>query len=105
MSEERKDGIIFIFCYLLTWLSGIIVYVMYGSENKDLRFHSVQAILLGVVIFVIGLIPSIFPLVLHSVSWILELVVIILWLYGIYVGYRAYKGFDITMPVIGDLAK
>ncbi len=105
MSEKREDGIIFIFCYLLTWLSGIIVYVMYGSKNKDLKFHSIQAILLGVIIFVIGIIPSIFPLELYPISWIVNLVVIILWLSGIYVGYKAYNGVDIAMPVIGGLAK
>lgn len=105
MTENREDGVMFIFCYLLTWLSGIIVYVLYGSKNKDLRFHSIQAILLGVIISVIGIIPLILPFNSRIFSWIVDLVVLILWLYGLYVGYKAYKGVDISMPVIGDLAK
>ncbi len=105
MSESREDGIMFIFCYLLTWLSGIIVYVLYGSKNKDLRFHAIQAILLGVIISVIGIIPLILPFNSYFFSLLIDLVILILWLYGIYVGYKASQGVDISMPVIGDLAK
>ncbi|MHB1440990.1 MAG: hypothetical protein ACYCSO_09430 [Cuniculiplasma sp.] len=105
MSENRENGLIFIFCYLFTWFSGIIVYVIYGSKREDFRFHSVQAILLGVIILVITVISFVLGRDIRFISLLGELVAIILWLYGMYVGYKAYKGVDISMPVIGNLAK
>ena len=52
---SKDDKIMYIFSYLLTWLSGIIVYMLYSEKDKNLRFHAVQSILLGILITVIGI--------------------------------------------------
>ena len=92
---EKDDRVLYIFTYLLTWISGLMVFITVGQSNKRMKFHAIQAVLLGIVTFIIAWIP--FPF--------LYLVGFLLWLYGIYVGVVAYNGRDISMPVIGDYAK
>ncbi|MDE1866044.1 MAG: hypothetical protein KGH94_05415 [Candidatus Micrarchaeota archaeon] len=87
--------LIYLITYLLTWLTGIIVFVTEGQKNKRAKFHAIQAILLGVVIFILAWIPF--------VGWLIG---VLLWLYGLYIGYQAgYQGKDIEFPVIGGFAK
>src|SRR5271157_644074 len=97
-TKNSKDGqkdILYILTYLFTFLSGIIVFVTVGQKNARLKFHALQAIILGIVGFVLGFIP-----------FIGGLFALVLWIYGIYVGYRAYEyNDDISVPVIGDFAK
>jgi uncharacterized membrane protein len=96
------NKIMYIFAYLLTWVSGIIVYILYADRDRNLKFHAVQSILLGVVITVIGIL-SVF--LFFPVSIVANLFTILLYIYGLYVGYKAYTGVNIVMPVIGDMAK
>jgi uncharacterized membrane protein len=92
--NRRGNGLAYIFAYLLTWLSGLIVFITVGQNDKRAKFHALQAIFLGVVLFIIGWIPI--------VGWIIELLG---WLYGLYIGYQAYEGKDVEMPVIGTYAR
>ncbi len=93
---QGRNLIMCIGTYFFTWLSGIIVYLFTNKkEDKYLKFHAMQAILLGIVITIIGLLPIPF----------IGIISLILWVYGLYVGYKASEGMDIEMPVIGDFAK
>ncbi len=83
------------------WVSGIIVYVLFSYRDRTMKFHAVQAILLGIVITVIEIL-SIF--LFFPVSIVANIFTILLYFYGLYVGYKAYKGVNIAMPVIGDMA-
>ena len=74
-SAKQDSNLLFIFAYLLTWLSGIILYITVGQKDKRVKFHSLQAIFLGIVIFILAYIP------------IISLVSILVWLYGLYIGY------------------
>lgn len=87
-------GILFIFSYLLTWLSGIIVYITEGQKDKRQKFHALQAIMLGIILTILSFIPFI--------GWI---ILLFGWLYGLYVGWKAYNGTDLEMPLIGKYAK
>jgi uncharacterized membrane protein len=91
--KESDEEIIYIFTYLLMWLSGIVVYFTLGQRNRRLKFHAVQSIFLGVVTFVLAYIPYI------------GVFAAILWLYGIYIGIGGYKGKDMEIPVLGKLAR
>jgi len=85
--------IIYVLTYFLVWLSGIVVYVTEGQRDKRLKFHALQAIFLGVIIFILGYIPYI------------NILALLLWLYGLYIGVKAYDGVDVVVPVLGDYAK
>jgi uncharacterized membrane protein len=63
-----------------------------------LEFHAIQAIFLGVVMIAVSIIGS-FIFVLAG------LLNFLIWVYGIYIGYQAYKGEDVEIPVIADYAK
>jgi uncharacterized membrane protein len=91
---EVDDNILYVFAYLLTWLSGLLLFITVGQKNKRIRFHAIQAILLGIVVFVLAWIPLPF-------FWLIAVVV---WLYGMYIGFIGYQGRDISMPVIGEYA-
>lgn len=91
---EKDERILYVFNYLLTWLSGLILFLTEGQSNKRMKFHALQAIFLGIVTFIVAWIPII--------GW---LTAFLLWLYGMYVGVAAYGGRDISMPVIGDYAE
>lgn len=98
--------------YLLTWVTGLIFFLI-EKENKYVRFHALQAILLGVAIIVIwiiifivdiilGYIPilgGIIALLLSLVFWFGSLVVWILMM------VKAYQGQMYKLPVIGDIAE
>jgi uncharacterized membrane protein len=60
-----------------------------------MKFHAIQAILLGIAAFIIVLIPVPF----------FYLIGFLVWIYGMYVGVVAYNGRDISMPVIGEYAE
>ncbi len=91
--KPKEENILYVFAYLLTWLSGIILYVTEGQKNKRLKFHSLQAIFLGIIIFVLVFIPY-----ANIIGWGL-------WILGIVIGVIAYNGQDISIPVIGPYAK
>ena len=94
-AAKENGGLLCLVSYILLWLTGIIVYVTEGQKDKRVKFHSLQAIFLGVITFIISLIPIPF-------LWILTA---LLWLYGIYVGVKAYGGVDVEIPVLGDYAR
>lgn len=94
--KHKRNLVLCIGTYFFTWVSGIIVYLFVNKkEDEYLKFHGLQAILLGIVITVMFWLPIPFLPVLS----------LILWIYGIYVGYEASEGKDIEMPIIGEFAK
>ena len=95
--KEVKGNAMYIICYLFTWLSGLILYLTEGKTDKEMRFHSLQAIGIGLAM-----------IVCWFFFWLLFIPVLIaigLWIYGVYVGYVAYStGERMLIPVIGEYA-
>lgn len=91
--QDSTEGIVYILTYLFIWLSGLIVYVTEGQMSKRARFHALQSIFLGIIIFVFIFIP------------VLDVVGIALWVLGIIIGVIASTGKDIVIPWIGKYAK
>jgi len=96
MSEKQKqkqeNDFTYIAIYLLTFITGIIFYLI-SKGDKRKRQHSIQAIVLGAIMIIIGLIPY------------LGIVNILIWLYGLYIGYKASVNEDAAIPYITDFAK
>jgi uncharacterized membrane protein len=95
--KKNKGDIIYIFTYLLSWLSGIIVFVTRGQEDKRIKFHSLQAIFLGITAVVL-------EFVLFFIPSLGSVLAFLIWLYGMYIAVKAYEGEDIKVPVIADYA-
>ena len=91
-AEGKKEGsMVYILIYFFTWLSGLIFYLI-EKDNKKIRFHAMQAILLGVVMIVLGL------------TFILAILDPLLWLYGLYIGYKESQGDTVRIPYLAEYA-
>lgn len=96
-TEPGKDeNLTSLLCYLFGWISGLI-FILVEKENKTIRFHAWQSLILFGVYSLLYLIPFL--------GWflaaILSPVVIILW---IVLMVNAYKGKKFKLPVIGEYA-
>ncbi|MGC9211806.1 MAG: hypothetical protein ACP5FU_06630, partial [Nitrososphaeria archaeon] len=61
------------------------------------KFHALQAIFLGITAIVLDLI-------LFFVPFAGPFLAFLIWVYGMYIGYKAYTGEDVKAPVLGDYA-
>ena len=100
-------------CYLLLWLSGIILYLV-EKENKTVRFHAMQSILvflpLNIIMIIVAVPQWLLPLyniplvfnMLAGISWFLRIVLIVLWILFV---FSAYQGQKFKIPIISGIAK
>ncbi len=92
MAKQGKN-LLYVVAYLLTWLTGLIVYLTSKKGDTRTRFHALQAIFLGIIILILAFIP------------LINILGVVLWIIGIIVGVIAYNGRDISLPIIGDWAR
>ncbi|MFQ5406079.1 MAG: DUF4870 domain-containing protein [Candidatus Micrarchaeia archaeon] len=107
-------------CYLFSWITGIIFYFL-EKDNKYVRFHAMQSIMLGFVIFltklffgalaISSIIAGVFTLGIGTLialpiialsGGILALAYFIVW---ILLMYKAFKGEKYKLPIIGNYAE
>lgn len=124
---SENNNIMYLFAYFLTFISGIIVFLI-SPTDKRLKLHAIQAIILGVVIVIIAIIGDIivgviiasslasyggyYPYAYHPAAFgaagliggVFSLIEFVIWLYGMYVGFQAYNGKDMTIPMVTDMA-
>jgi uncharacterized membrane protein len=90
-------------CYVFTWLGGIVLLFL-AENNKALRFHAFQDIVLGAAftLFYIVLNWLIWPILWNSSLWtfasILSLLEFVAWLYFVYGAYQIYTKGDFQSP-------
>jgi uncharacterized membrane protein len=98
--EAKTDPFLYFLTYLLELVSGIVVYAAYGKHDSRLRKHAVQATLLGV----LTLIELEFFGLVH-LAGIGSLIAFIIWIYCLFVGFEAYNGRDVDIPMLSDRVK
>jgi uncharacterized membrane protein len=91
-NAQKNNDFSYILVYLFTWLTGIIFFLI-SKNDKRKRQHSIQAIILGIIMMVIAFIPYI------------GVISILIWLYGLYIGYKASINNDAAIPYITHFAK
>lgn len=104
MNDERKSstsgvpqGIAGVICYFLPLIGGI-VFLFLEKENKLVRFHAAQSILLWIAFFIIYVVLSwIFPLLI--------LITIVFIIILLFIMYQALMEREYLLPVIGRIAK
>ncbi len=109
---KSDDNLIAALAYVFTFITGIIIYLMEKDKPDKRRFvmfHAVQAILLGIVFFVIYvflLIVNVLPFIGTIISVIGLLILstggFVIWIFML---YKAYSGEEYHLPVIGDYAE
>jgi uncharacterized membrane protein len=95
--EENVAGLL---CYVGWWVSGII-FLLLEKENKFIRFHAIQSIIVFGVIFVAANIFSWIPFI-NFIGWIIWLIGVALW---IVLMVKAYQGTKFKIIWAGDIAE
>ena len=106
--------------YIFTWVSGLIFFVM-EKESRLVRFHAVQALILGVIALVLSFaswpiwiviaiisafLPDILSMLVMGITGLIMFVVFLAIFVGWIVGMvKAYQGEYFKLPVIGNFAE
>ena len=96
--EENVAGLL---CYVLGWISGI-VFLLLEQENKFVRFHAIQSIVVFGAITVIQIILGFIPIIGLVLSYIIWLISLVLW---IVLMVKAYQGQTYKLPWAGEFAE
>ncbi len=84
--------------YVLSPLIPIIILFLEDKKERPfIKAHNSQALVLGCVNLVLGIILS-FTVILACVPFLV-------WIYMVYLGIQAYQGQYVTIPVITDFVK
>jgi uncharacterized membrane protein len=94
--------IMYIITYLIPIIAGIVIFLIYGEKDKNLKFHSIQSIIYGIVMYIIFYIIGAIVMFNFFLMFIPNILVLLLWLYGLYIGYMAYSGKETPIPVLTD---
>jgi uncharacterized membrane protein len=89
--QANDTGLVYVLIYFFTWLTGIIFFVI-EKDNKKVRFHALQAIFLGVIMMVLGF------------TFILAIIDPLIWLYGLYIGFKQSQGETVRIPYLAEYA-
>ncbi len=95
---STQDNSIFLIAYVLELVTGIIVYLAFSDNNKRLKYHAMQATLIGIFSVIVSFVFSFVP----PIGLILAFLI---WVYSLYVGFEAYNGRDVDVPVISSYLK
>ena len=103
ISQDNKsqENVLGVVCYLLGWVTGIIVWFSVPKTRKFIRFHAMQSIIFSIIFMVISIVLSFVPIIGWIVSSIAGLLASVLWLLLM---VKAYQRQIYKLPVIGDLA-
>ena len=96
--DENVAGLL---CYVLLWVSGI-VFLLLEKENKFVRFHAIQSIIVFAVLNLIGAILKWIPVIGGFFAWSIGVLGFILW---VVLMVKAYQGIRYKIPWAGDFAE
>lgn len=100
----------------IIWVVALISVIM-EKENRFVRFHAIQSLLLHasaivvfialvIVLMILGIVLALAGLgALAAVLWLLYMVVVVAYIGAlVYSAVQAYNGNEFKLPVIGDMA-
>ncbi len=96
-STGLDENIAGLLCYVLGWISGI-VFLLIEQDNKFVRFHAMQSIIVFGIVTVAGIILGFVPFI----GWLVPAISFILW---IVLMVKAYQGTRYKIPWAGNLAE
>lgn len=100
--------------YALGAITGVLFLVLEPyKNNRFVRFHAIQSIILNVAVIAIAIVFSIIVSVLVSIAgfWVLTVALPLDWLFGLgifalwlFMMFQAYSQREFKIPYIGDIA-
>ncbi|RWR12921.1 hypothetical protein D4N35_005540 [Siminovitchia fortis] len=100
-STGLDENIAGLLCYLGTFVTGIIFFVL-EKKSTFVKFHAMQSIVLFVSLWILGLGVGYVPFVGWLLKSLISLTTFILW---IVLMVKAYQRERIKLPVVGDIAE
>lgn len=103
-STGIQENLSCLLCYLFTWITGLIFFLV-EKENKTVRYHAVQSIMIGVCLIVVNIVTSILrivPILGGIIAVVVGLATFALYIYLI---VTAYRGTMIKFPIISEQAE
>jgi uncharacterized membrane protein len=96
--EQNVAGLL---CYVLGWISGL-VFIIIEKENKFVRFHAMQSIIVFGVLTIAQIVLSWIPLINIVTNPLIGLIMFILW---IILMIKAYQGEKFKLRWAGNFAE
>ena len=100
-SSGMEQNVAGLLCYVLGWVTGII-FLIIEKDNKFVRFHAIQSIVVFGAISIVQIILWVIPVI----GWIIGILVwigtVILWAFLM---YKAYQGQMYKVPIAGNIAE
>jgi len=100
-SSGLEANVAGLLCYVLGWVSGL-VFILIEKENKFVRFHAMQSIIVFGALTVANFILSWIPVIGGFLAWVIGLLGLVLW---IVLMIKAYQGATYKLPWAGNLAE
>ena len=100
-STGLQENVAALLCYVGAWISGI-VFLLLEPENKFVRFHAIQSIIVFGFLTVAGWVLGFMPFFGTWIGAIIGLIGLALW---IVLMVKGYQGAKYKIPVAGDLAE
>lgn len=100
-STSLAPNIAAMITYLLGFITGII-FIIIEKENKFVRFHAMQSIIVSVALLILSVVLGFVPVIGWLISIIIAPVTFVLWVILI---YKAYNNEWFELPVIGKIAR
>ena len=100
-STGLTENVAGLLCYVLGWVSGL-VFILIEQENKFVRFHAVQSIVVFGAFTIASIILGWIPFIRAFFAWIISVIGFILW---IVLMVKAYQGTKFKLPWSGNLAE
>ncbi|MBM3143026.1 MAG: DUF4870 domain-containing protein [Chloroflexi bacterium] len=96
--DENVAGLL---CYVLCWVSGL-VFILIEKENKFVRFHALQSIIVFGILTVASILIGWIPFIGWVIGGLISVLALVLW---IVLMVKAYQGEKYKLPWAGDLAE
>ena len=107
-STGMQSQIAVLIAYLFSWIGGLIIYLI-EKENKFVKYHAMQALVLGIIevacVLVISVILGLIPYIgRFFFSWVGYLASAACWIFGIIAIVKAFSGETFRIPGVSKLA-
>jgi uncharacterized membrane protein len=99
-----KENIAGVLCYVLWWVTGI-VFLIIEPNNKTIKFHAFQSILIFGVISILFMIVKLIPFGWRAEQILLGIVGIFAFILWVALMALASQDKKYKMPIAGDLAE
>ncbi len=100
-STGLQPNVAALLAYLAGWITGLIFYLI-EKENKFVRFHAMQSIVVFGAFTVLTIVLTFIPVIGWALLPIAYLVELALWVICM---FKAYKNETFKLPIAGDIAE